>query len=1358
MKKIMTKSRLIFVLLLTAAIIMSIVAISGVNKFAFADDVDTPQNYFDSDFDTRNEVLDDAKELNAEIYGEGVTLLKNEGNALPLGTGAKISIFGKNSVNMINGGSGAGSGGGGAVVSLTEALTSAGFSLNPSLINFYSNNSLSGSGRGTAPSNGNVTPGYNTGETPVSMYTEDVESTYAQYNDAAIVVISRISGEGFDLPRTMKWNGSTYGSWGTDATQLVPGARSVDDHYLQLDQNESDLIKYCGEHFDKVIVLLNTGSQFETGFLDDAGHYGYHENTKAALWIGYPGSTGLNALAKILKGEINPSGKTVDTWARDFKADPVWKNHANNMMEGNSSLKGNQYENLPASGGNGGGGYRNNYVLYKEGIYMGYRYYETRGYEEGFDTPYTGSLECGTETTEWDSWYDAHVVYPFGHGLSYTSFSQELISSEPADASTLGENDTVKFTVKVTNTGVVAGKDVVQVYYTAPYISGEVEKAHVVLGGFEKTKLLAPEESETVTVEIKVRDMASYDWNDDNTNDHKGYELDAGEYKVRLMRNAHDEIASVTYNITNDIKYSTDGATGNSVENRFDEVSEYIPSYSEYMSRTDFEGTFPTTDYKLNAPEWVINGLKEWDNRDVSKDEEQPYYTDEMPTMGVDSGLVLEDMIGVAYDDPKWDTFMDQMTKEQMFGIVQNGSYNSGQNIPELGITREYNADGPAGFIYGAPSGTYSFWCCDTVLASTWNKELGYEKGRAMGNEALWGNGSSGSRIPGWYAPAVNIHRSPFSGRNFEYYSEDGYLTGMMSANVVRGAQDKGLFCYVKHFGLNDQETNRCGVLTWADEQTMREIYFKPFELCVKVGETLGIMSSLNRIGYTWTGGSYELLTELLRNEWGFNGCVVTDSYIGDGSGLSNIDQMVRAGGNLALGVGTLSYNKDSATAVTAVRNAVQGLLYAHANSMAMNELSYPTAPKPLASFDGKTLKVAVMGAAYSESVATALINDELYPDVPDSEIAYSVAVGSTLPKGLTLSADGILSGVPEEELNNYRFTLAATYADYTKTADFIISVINSSGSIIYEAETDLGNVTIGEACEVSVAYARIYKPDATQDEIDRFPPVTYSLKDASALPEGLTLGSDGKITGTPTKECENYSFTVLASALGYKDTELTFTIDVYNSMEFTAKALKTGKFGVGYLDRVSIAETDGNVTYTLKEGNELPDGLSLTADGYIVGTPKETVTDYKFTVVASASFAVTQEAEYSISIGIAFNSVKLPDGISGKEYSARVDTAQGAGNVKYTIKEGSSLPEGLTLSSDGIISGKTKAGVYEVTVVASADGKVSDEITFTLYIANSESGCSGSVGMAGTFISVSLVLAGIVVVTVLRKFAKKND
>ena len=1330
-------------------------------------------NYYTSEYETKEDAIAFGEEVNKEIYGEGVTMLKNEDNALPLGDGANISLFGKNSVNLINGGSGSGAGGGGAIVSLTQALTNEGFKVNPTLTNFYNDNSKSGDGRVNAPGNGNVVPGYITGETPIESYTSDIESSYANYGDAAIVVISRIAGEGFDLPRTMKWNGSSYGSWGADATQLIPGARSVDDHYLQLDKNESDLIKYCGDRFEKVIVLFNTGSQFETGFLDDPGHYGYHENTKAGLWIGYPGGNGTVALAKILKGEINPSGRTVDTWARDFKKDPVWQNFGNNMVEIDGEHKGNKYPNIASSGGNGGGGYRGNYVVYKEGIYMGYRYYETRGFVEGEEayTATDANAICGTTTTAWDSWYNANVVYPFGYGLSYTQFEQKIVETVPANGAELSADGTITVKVEVKNVGSFAGKDVAMLYYTAPYTAGGIEKSHVVLGGYEKTDILQPNESQVLTITLSVREMASYDWDDANKNDFTGYEVEAGSYDIKLMRDAHNEIEKVTYTVpetksgaTNGrtgFTYGTSETTGNEIKNRFDKVSNYLYEITnnteKYMSRADFAGTFPKAEMRTTAPQWVVDGVKEWDNRPAAADNDQPYYTEEMPTTGKigETVIKLNELIGVDYDDPKWETFMDQLTFDQMQALVSGGGYGSGQGYSEFGISRTTNADGPAGWSVGAPGGKHVFWCAETVLSSTYNKELAQKKGEAMGEEALW------YKIGGWYAPAVNIHRSPFSGRNFEYYSEDGYHAGMMSAYVIRGAQNKGLFCYVKHFGVNDQESNRCGLLTWCNEQSMREIYVRPFELDVKVGKTRAMMSSLNRIGYEPAGCNYALLTELLRNEWGFKGNVVTDSW--SNSWHDSIDHMIRGGGNLCLGGGgNVSYNKNSATTVTCLRNAAKGLLYSHANSLAMNTGATPVTPKPIESYVylNPTLRGVVNGA-------TAVISKDLYPNADDSEIVYTLSEGSRLPAGLTLSENGVISGTPTEEISNLRFSVDATYDNYTRSCSFTINILDPNGAIVYEVEEpDLGIVEIGEEQNMDVAKAYIFKQDLEEGEI--LPTVTYSLAMGSYLPSGLTLSADGKITGTPDKEVKNYKFTVVASALGYKDVPMEYTLTVYNAVEFSGTTLKTGKFGVSYVDSVAFAETDSEhpVTYALAINSALPRGLALTSGGNIVGIPAEVVTDYKFTVTATSDYAEVKEAEFTISIGVAFNPVELAYGKQGAEYMSSVNTAQGA-DVTYALKDGSMMPKGLTLGADGSITGTPEeAGVYVFTVVASADGVVGDEMTVKLYVANGDpepvyvpgkvsSGCNGAVN--GVFgIAAAAVCAMIAVPLFIKR--RKDD
>ena len=1342
-KKILASAVLSSICITTA---LGVVPVSATNFYASEEPM--WGNYFNSDYETRAEVIQANRDLNEVIEGEGLVLLKNDGS-LPIGGELKVSVFGKSSVNMFAHGNGSGAGGNAPVTDLIQALNQEGFKVNSTLVNFYKDSSKSGSGRGASPSNGHVSAGYNTGETPVSYYTPDIEATYDEYGDAAIVVFSRVNDEGWDLPRTSLWNGSTYNTWGADATQLIPGARQWDDHYLQLDKNESDLLKYLGERFDNVIVLLNTASQFEVGFLDDPGHYGYHENVKGCIWMGYPGSSGNIAVAKALKGEINPSGRTVDTWARDFKNDPTWQNFANNLMEVSSTEKGNQYANLPGSGGNGGGGYKNNYVIYKEGIYVGYRYYETRGFDEGnnayssagkgkADVVYNsltgkyistsadkdGDNEIhGTSTTEWDSWYNASVVYPLGYGLSYTTFAWELVSATPANGGSLSADSTITVQVKVTNTGDVAGKEVVQLYYTAPYYNGGIEKAHVVLGGFAKTKNLQPGESDTVTIEITARDMSSYDWSDANNNGFKGYELEQGTYEIKIMKDAHTVVDSFKCTVDSDIKYEYSESTGNKIENRFDDVSNYLltDEYAQdgvgYMSRSDFAGTFPTPAFKLTASQAVIDGLNLWDNCIDSPD--QPWYTDVMPTTGAKNGIVLQDLIGVEYDDPKWELYMDQLTVSQLTQLAMRGGMYAGQNYPELGIVRSVAADGPAGYGNGAASGaTYSLWCSGTMIAATYNVELARAYGVGMGNEALWGNNSV--NIVYWYGPGANIHRSPFSGRNFEYFSEDGFVTGAMGSAVVDGAQSKGLLPIIKHFAVNDQEANRCGLITWLDEQTMREIYLKPFEMFVEEGGTMGMMSSLNKIGTEWAGGSYRLQVEILREEWGFKGVVITDAY---SDGWGQPDMMIRGGGNVILGSASLKWGSSTPTAVLALRNASKGLLYAMANSMAMNKGTSPAAPRPLSSFETSSLTTAVVNIDYKGSIANAHINPEAYPNVPDSEIVYTLKEGSSLPAGLVLNPDGSISGTPLEEIPYSNFTVIATFENYSKEATFTISIINPSGSIVYSPiSTNLALAGVGKQYTASVADASIFKPDASADEIAKFPEISYSLANGCVLPRGLTLSSDGTISGTAMLECENYEITVVASAFGYKDRYVTYTLSIYNDLIFSAKKLENAKFGENYVANIATAECANEVTYRLKAGCYLPKGLVLGESGYIVGKPLETVTDYKFTVVASSPYAEDVEATFTISIGVTFgNSNSLANGTEGAEYFGAV-SASGANDLKYSLKEGSTLPEGLKLTEDGQITGTpTKAGIYRFTVVAESDGLLADEVEMTLFVANAK-------------------------------------
>ncbi len=883
---------------------------------------------------TKEEVLTAAENFVVEVEKEGITLLKNNNAVLPFSASAKVSVFGKNANNLVYSGSGSAGNSSSTVNTLYESLTAAGIEYNPTLKAFYDDNSRSGEGRSSNPSmtSGQRLSGFATGETPISSYNSDLESSYADYSDAAVVVISRIGGEGFDLPRTMATDFSL--------TSAVTGAESATDHYLQLDANEKALLSYVKEHFEHVVVVLNIGSTMEINELAQ------DDDIDAILWMGFPGSTGVMALGQILVGkdsagnQISPSGHTVDTWAVDYTKDPSWYN---------TGVYGSEYGNRYLYNGEST---EYAFVNYMEGIYVGYRYYETRGYEE-------------TRADAASTWYQDNVTYPFGYGLSYTTFDWE-VTFDKADGSDITADDTIKATVKVTNTGNYSGKDVVELYYSAPYDydNPAIEKSYVVLGDFAKTKLLAPGESDTVELTLSVKDMKSYDYADANENGFAGYELDAGTYTLMVSANAHEAKSSASYNLQSGVQLATvANAQGEevTVENRFDDVSAGIfgtNTYASYTTRKDFAGTVPSA-YLSDEERTLTDDLKT--ALDASKkrkyttpDDGQPWeVTGEAPsTTAVNNGLSLKDMLtdedghittSVSYDDPRWDTLLDEITLDEMKNLVGFGAFRTNAVSGVDGVVDKpmtTDSDGPSGFtsflseadVYGT-----CLYQAEAVMGATWNVDLAYEMGQVVGDEGLVGNENSGVPYSGWYAPAVNIHRTPFGGRNWEYYSEDGLLSGKFAAKVVAGAAEKGVYCYVKHFAVNDQETDReyNGILVWANEQAMREIYLKPFELAVKEGGASGIMSSFNRIGMKWAGGSYALLTQILRQEWGFHGMVITDYSLNT---YTHVDEMIRAGGDLFLTQDTKTfYMEDDATQIALLRQATKNILYTVVNSNAMD-------------------------------------------------------------------------------------------------------------------------------------------------------------------------------------------------------------------------------------------------------------------------------------------------------------------------------------------------------------------------------------------------------------------------------------
>lgn len=850
------------------------------------------------------EAFANAQEVNLKLTEEGFVLLKNENAALPMNKGARISVFSKNSVNLSYGGSGSGGFDTSNNKNLYESLNDAGFVTNPTLKSFYES---SQSGPVRTANSSDLDNGDNqkiaTAETPQSKYTDAVKNSYADYSDAALVVITRIGGEGFDLPR---YQGDSE------------GAVSPDSHYLELDQNEIDLLTAVTDGtFKRVVVVFNTPSSFEATFLKDSAYAAFADKIDAAVWIGFTGSNGITALGEILNGDVNPSGRLVDTWAADFTKNPSFVNFGTGCLPDTTD----KYD---------GGMYYS--VDYEEGIYVGYRYYETRGETDGED------------------WYNANVVYPFGYGLSYTTFDW-TVGDASASEIELGATITVPVTVK--NTGSVAGKDVVQLYASAPYTLGGIEKAHKVLVGFAKTKLLQPGESETVTVSFDPYSAASYDYRDANSNGFSGYELEAGEYTLYISRNAHESEKAIALNLAADVQIGTDPTTDSEVVNRYTDSEDFLDSdwqLDAMLSRADWEGTWPTpqTAQQHAGTDRLYEEIRseEHNNPTDFDSEEYPWFGEE-PTLTLRDLLPSAEAEGyepvVSYDDERWEELMMGCDEEEMIALINNGAYHT-LAMESVGLPATIHGDGPSGFTCFMSKEQVNGTCqyvSEPVMASTWNINLMNELGEAIGEEGTIGDKATGQPYSSIYAPGVNIHRSPFGGRCSEYFSEDPFISGMMGAAEVQGIQSRGVLPTVKHFVANEQETHRSigGDLSWLSEQALREIYLKPFEYTVKLGETRGIMTSFNRIGTRWTGGDYRLLTEILRNEWGFNGLVICD--------FNTIPQymiprmMFYAGGSLDLAtqqsaMWTDCDTSDAGDAIVLMR-AVKDVMYALVNSNAMN-------------------------------------------------------------------------------------------------------------------------------------------------------------------------------------------------------------------------------------------------------------------------------------------------------------------------------------------------------------------------------------------------------------------------------------
>lgn len=828
-----------------------------------------------------------ANELAKEVQSEAITMLKNDDSNLPL-SNKKVNVFGWGSTNPVYGGTGSGSMSDQYdTVSLLDGMKEAGLETNADLSKLYTDY------RADRPVVAMWAQDWTLPEVPADQYSDSLISDAKSFSDEAVVVITRVGGEGADLPTNMKAETITYENNSKDYDDFQDG-----EHFLQLSKTEHDMIDLVTKNFDKVTLVYNGANAFQFDFLSN------YPQIKSVLWCPPAGQTGFSALGDVLAGETNPSGKTSDTFVKDLTKTPVFNNTDGAAAASSSSVGADGafvYDNVDdlAAKYTGFTGQEStvlpSFVNYVEGIYVGYKFYETAA-DEGLIN------------------YDDTVIYPFGYGLSYTSFEQKMGDVSHKDGK-------VTFDVTVTNTGDTAGKDVVEVYYNPPYADGGIEKASKNLVAFEKTGKLEPGASETVKIEFDDDDMASYD-----NKGAKAWVLEKGDYAISIQSDSHHVIDSEKINVADTITYDSESNTHNDDQTVATNQFDYAAGDVTYLSRANHfanyaEATAAPTNFSMSdevKAAFTNNG-----NYDPTKYNDD---SDEMPTTGAKNGLRLADMYGKDYDDADWEKLLDQLTFDDMDNLIANGGYGT-PAVSSVGKIQLTDADGPASLNNNFTGVGSIGFPASTAFACTWNKDLAKQFGEMIGDMA------HDMHVAGWYAPAMNIHRGAFSGRTFEYFSEDPLISGVMASSGIAGAKEKGVYSFMKHFALNDQETNRTNmVCTWADEQSIREIYLKPFEMSVKEGGAQAVMSSFNYIGYTYAGASNNLLNTVLRDEWGFKGFVLTD-YFG-GYGYQNGDQEIRNGNDSMLATTKITNHitDKSATSVKAMRTAAHNILYTTAN------------------------------------------------------------------------------------------------------------------------------------------------------------------------------------------------------------------------------------------------------------------------------------------------------------------------------------------------------------------------------------------------------------------------------------------
>lgn len=1230
-----------------------------------------------SEFSSNEELKEATKEKNKELVADSVILLKNGGgadgkeNMLPYSGMKNISLFGVNSWAYAYGGTGSGSGQLEKGADIYSSLENAGLKINPKLKQLYmdhSAGSLSASAKWS-------TPTYEDTELPMDLYTNTITSTYGRYHDAAFVFLSRLGGEGADLGR-----------------KNVAGREDKNMHYLELTTKEKALIKHVEDNFDKVVVLINSGNILEMGELQN------DPKISAILSIGQTGDYGFDGVIKVLRGEVSPSGRTVDIWAKDFTTDPTYQNFGNGdqtVTEGTNT----DYVN--------GGKSFGKEVEYEEGIYLGYKYYETMHNEirEGHvnlsdekTKKVLGSADLGTNFTNADDWYNKTIVYPFGYGLSYTNF--EWTNFEVTKTGT-GEDMKLEASINVTNKGSVAGKDVVEIYMNAPYTKGGIEKSYVKLVGFEKTKELKPGETEKVKVNFDAYQVASYDYNDANTNKFKGYEIEQGEYKFFASKNSHDHVQTKSLELEA-AKIENSKETGHKIENVFtknEEGSMYnyssISPTMTILSRNDMISTFPvaptveertvtgkddaTKNPKTDGTEFEITKGEIYNKLnfgfifgkdDESKERWNKWGSDANKVIPEnwtqaenDKGEVkirLVDMMGLdPYDTVSkvtsdnavingkthaeaWDLFMNQLTYEELKLLNSTGFFKTAA-IERVGKEEAVDPDGPCtiggqtkdGYISARGSSGTRYWATSQTLAASWNQTLAGEFGRLIGEEGMW-NGYNG-----WYAPSMNTHRSPFSGRNFEYYSQDGVQAGLITAKVIAGAASRGVYSYIKHFALNDQETNRGGVCTWADEQTIRENYLTPYQYAVEEGGSAGIMTGFNRIGTVANSEHYPLLTEILRDEWGFKGHIVTDYQVGTvGDKTNNLEIMTRSGNNIPLGdraqnargggnwdkslrngkggvkVGKVTLNQNGGPVYSTTEylhdTLSTNMQYYYTRVRAM-ELLYTSARSNLMDNGADFLKnFQSQDVVFYKGIAgTKELNVGFKKG---SDVRYEVKEDK-LPKGVTFdSKTGTFKAAANAEAVTGTVKLVAHYDGWAASKPITVTV-KFAEPIQFTGETSIAK---GSAYEAKVTQD-LWK--AKENIGEKEAGIVSVDSSVSGLPEGLSFDSKtGKITGT-------------ANAAGEYKVKIQYKVKERTVMSWWGNVWPQDKtttytreitLTVGELVTVKV----GDQTMKVEKGAvmeapaapEAPEGMEFvgwsTADGNIFDFSKAVDSDMELTAV----------------------------------------------------------------------------------------------------------------------------------------------